>query len=64
MDLMNTGFDPYEKLLEVITTCEQLHSQAHHIIEVVNNQGDLIRRQAFIIEQMDRRIKKLEMELI
>lgn len=58
--MMDTGYDPFQALLEATAAIERLHQQQERMIAVINNQSQIIQAQAKFIEDFDRRITQLE----
>lgn len=60
MDMMSTGYDPFEQLLALESKYEQLLQKQEQIINVINNQSQIIQSQSKFIADFDGRLTNLE----
>lgn len=59
-ELLGTNYDPYEVLLELQNTTEQLSYQLNHATEVINEQAKLIQQMSRFLILIDKRMTKIE----
>lgn len=59
-DFLGTNYDPYEVLLELQNTTEQLTYQLNHATEVINDQAKLIQQMSRFLMLVDKRMAKIE----
>lgn len=58
--LLGTNYDPYEVLLELQNTTEQLSYQLNHATQVINEQAKLIQQMSRFLILIDKRMTKIE----